>query len=173
MTVARLLALVLVALGAAVALPDHADAAPGPPVAAVQRRRLRRLVQVGSVTVTWEFDPAGVTSTSGCGAAGVTEDTSGHGLHVRRQLRRPVLRQQRDRGEGLVAAADRRASLARGPDADGWYTKPDLGLVRRGRRSLGCRVVQREAARTAAPTAARSRSAAPAPTTPATPRRRR
>ena len=79
MTVTRLLALVLVALGAAVALPDHAGAAPGPPIPQCNGGGCGGWFR-SSVTVTWDFDPAGVTSTSGCGAAGVTDDTNGTGF---------------------------------------------------------------------------------------------
>ena len=84
MTVARLLALVLVALAAAVALHDHAGAAPGPPIPRCNGGGCGGWFKT-SVTVTWEFDPAGATSTSGCGAAGVTEDTSGTSFSDYRQ----------------------------------------------------------------------------------------
>ena len=61
-----------------------------------------------AVTVTWEFDPAGVTSTSGCAPTGVTDDTGGHDASRAPSTTEARLRQQRDRAEGLVAAADER-----------------------------------------------------------------
>ena len=145
----------LVALGAAVALPDPA---------APRRDRPSRECNGGgcggwfrsSVTVTWEFDPAGVTSTSGCGAAGVSEDTGGARLHVRGRLRGPVLRQQRDRGEGLVPAADERCISREVRTPTGGTRSPSRSRFERRRRSLRARVVHRETARTAVPTAARS-----------------
>jgi hypothetical protein len=122
MTVARLLALVLVALGAAVALPDHAGAAPGPPIPRCNGGGCGGWFKT-SVTVTWEFDPAGVTSTNGCGAAGVTEDTSGTSFTCVVNYGGPFY------GNSVTVAKDSsppqmNASLSRDPDADGWYTKP-------------------------------------------------
>jgi hypothetical protein len=122
MTVARLLALVLVALAAAVALPDHAGAAPGPPIPRCNGGGCGGWFKT-SVTVTWEFDPAGATSTSGCGAAGVTEDTSGTSFTCVVNYGGPFY------GNSVTVAKDSsppqmNASLARDPDADGWYTKP-------------------------------------------------
>ena len=122
MTAARLLALVLVALGAAVALPDHAGAAPGPPIPRCNGGGCGGWFK-SSVTVTWEFDPAGVTSTSGCGAAGVTEDTGGTSFTCVVNYGGPFY------GNSVTVAKDSspptvNASLSRDPDADGWYTKP-------------------------------------------------
>ena len=59
------------------ALPENGRRRPWPAVGVVQRRRLRRLVPVERDRVTWSYDPTGVTGTTGCGAAVVTEDTGG------------------------------------------------------------------------------------------------
>ena len=122
MTVARLLALVLVALGAAVALPDHAGAAPGPPIPRCNGGGCGGWFK-SSVTVTWEFDPAGVTSTSGCERGG------GHGGHGGTGFTCVVNYGGPFYGNSVTVAKDSsppevNASLSRDPDADGWYTKP-------------------------------------------------
>jgi hypothetical protein len=122
MSVARLLVLALVVLGAAVALPDRADAAPGPPTPRCNGGGCGGWFK-SNVTVTWEFDPAGVTSTSGCGAAGVTEDTSGTSFTCVVNYGGPFY------GNSVTVAKDSsppqmNASLSRDPDAEGWYTKP-------------------------------------------------
>jgi hypothetical protein len=75
-----------------------------------------------NVTVTWSYDPAGVST--GCGSSTVTEDTDGttitctltysggggtfNSVTVRKDSTPPSVT----------------ASFARGPDVDGWYTSP-------------------------------------------------
>ena len=122
MTAWRLVALVVVALAAAVGLPDHAGAAPGPPVPRCNGGGCGGWFKT-NVTVTWDFDPAGVTATSGCGASGVSEDTSGTGFTCVVTYGGPFY------GNSVTVAKDSsppqlNASISRDPDADGWYTKP-------------------------------------------------
>ena len=77
-----------------------------------------------NVTVSWSYDPAGVTNTEGCNVRTVTSDTSdfplscvvtygsatyGFTAHVKRDATPPQ----------VTAAAPDRA-----PDANGWYTRP-------------------------------------------------
>ena len=57
-----------------------------------------------TVTVSWSCNGSGVTGTSGCGAATIGDDTDGQHVHLHRELRRVVRREQRHREEGLVAA---------------------------------------------------------------------
>lgn len=77
-----------------------------------------------NVTVTWSYDPAGVASASGCGPTTVTEDTSGTTLTCTLTLTPSgfmgdSVTVRKDSGPPAVSA-----SLARGPDVDGWYTSP-------------------------------------------------
>ena len=60
-----------------------------------------------NVTVTWSYDPAGVTRTTGCGSAAVTEDTGGATFTCTVNYGGPVLRQQRHGREGLEPTVGR------------------------------------------------------------------
>ena len=89
-------------------LPPEPPPRPRPTDRRLQRRRLRRLVQVQRHGDVVAYDPAGVTSATGVRRATVSEDTGRRDLHLHRQLRRAVLRQQRHRPEGLEPAGGHR-----------------------------------------------------------------
>jgi hypothetical protein len=75
-----------------------------------------------SVTVTWSYD-AGATSTQGCGTVTVTDDTSGATFACTVWYGTPFF------GNSVTVRKDSSppsvsVSPSRGPDSDGWYTKP-------------------------------------------------
>jgi hypothetical protein len=76
-----------------------------------------------NVTVTWSYDQGGVTSAPGCGATSVTEDTGGTTLTC------TVYAGTAFFGNSVTVQKDSNppsvnASIAREPDANGWYTSP-------------------------------------------------
>ena len=76
-----------------------------------------------AVTVTWSYDGAGVTGTSGCGPATVSDDTSGATFTC------TVYAGSAFYGNSVTVAKDSTppgvtAEVSREPDANGWYTKP-------------------------------------------------
>ncbi len=76
-----------------------------------------------NVTVSWSYDKNGVTGTSGCGASSVTNDTSGATFKCE------VSYGAEGRSYSVTVRKDSTppsvtGSLARGPDANGWYTSP-------------------------------------------------
>jgi hypothetical protein len=76
------------------------------------------------VTVSWSYDKAGVASTSGCGSATVSEDTTGQTFTCTLTLSGGGFM-----GNNVTVKKDSSppsvtASFARGPDVDGWYTSP-------------------------------------------------
>ena len=121
MTIARLAGVVLTGAACLLFVPDRAAAA------AIPSPRCNGGGCDGwfrtGVTVTWDIDPAGATATNGCDPAGVSDDTAGatftctvsygtggvfNSVTVRKDSSPP----------------DVNASIARGPDANGWYTSP-------------------------------------------------
>jgi len=76
-----------------------------------------------NVTVSWSYNTSGVTSTSGCGASTLTEDTSGAGftctVNYGGSFVGSSVSVRKDSSPPRVTA-----SAARGPDANGWYTSP-------------------------------------------------
>jgi hypothetical protein len=104
------------------ALPETTGAAPGPPSAACNGGGCGGWFR-SNVTVTWSYDPTGATSTSGCGAAAVTQDTGGATFTCTVNYGGPFY------GNSVTVAKDSsppsvEGSLARDPDGNGWYTKP-------------------------------------------------
>jgi hypothetical protein len=76
-----------------------------------------------SVTVTWSYDPAGVTNTSGCGSATLSDDTSGATFTCTVWYGAPFY------GNSVTVRKDSsppgvNVELARGPDSGEWYTRP-------------------------------------------------
>ena len=122
MRILRLLGL-LVALGVGwAAAPEQASSAPGPPSASCNGGGCGGWFR-SNVTVTWSYDPAGVTATSGCGAAVVAEDTGGATFTCTVTYGGPFY------GNSVTVAKDSsppsvNATTARDPDGNGWYTKP-------------------------------------------------
>ena len=122
MRILRLLGL-LVALGVGwAAAPEQASSAPGPPSASCNGGGCGGWFR-SNVTVTWSYDPAGVTATSGCGAAVVAEDTGGATFTCTVTYGGPFY------GNSVTVAKDSsppsvNATVARDPDGNGWYTKP-------------------------------------------------
>ena len=121
MTVIRLLCLVACVGATWCAFPEAARAA-GPPSAACNGGGCGGWFR-GNVTVTWSYDPTGVTSTTGCGAAVVTQDTGGVTLTCTVYYGGPFY------GNSVTVRKDAsppsvNGSLARDPDGNGWYTKP-------------------------------------------------
>ncbi|HEX2302191.1 MAG TPA: hypothetical protein VHH57_01095 [Gaiella sp.] len=118
----RLACLALAVAAAGLAAPDEGSSAPGPPVPRCNGGGCGAWFK-SAVTVTWEYDPAGVTATSGCGAAGVSNDTSGATFTCTVVYGGPFY------GNSVTVAKDSSppgvsGSPARGPDSNGWYTKP-------------------------------------------------
>ena len=77
-----------------------------------------------NVTVTWSYDPAGVASASGCGATTVSNDTTGQTMTCTLNLSGGGFM-----GNSVTVKKDSsppsvKASFARGPDVEGWYTSP-------------------------------------------------
>jgi hypothetical protein len=75
------------------------------------------------VTITWSYDTNGATSSTGCGATTVTEDTTGTTATC------TVYYGTAFTGNSVSVKKDSsppgvEASFARGPDVDGWYTSP-------------------------------------------------
>ena len=106
----RLLCLVVFILAAGGSVPETAAAAPGPPGASCNGGGCGGWFR-SNVTVSWSYDPTGVTGTYRLRRG---RDHGGHRrrhLRLHGQLRRPVLRQQRHGTEGLEPA--RRDRLAR------------------------------------------------------------
>ncbi len=122
MRILRLLGL-LVALGVGwAATPEQASSAPGPPSASCNGGGCGGWFR-SNVTVTWSYDPAGATATSGCGAAVVAEDTGGATFTCTVTYGGPFY------GNSVTVAKDSsppsvNATTARDPDGNGWYTKP-------------------------------------------------
>ena len=77
----------------------------------------------GNVTVSWAFDPAGVTQTTGCNVKTITSDgvsaSSCEVWYGDSSFARSVT-VRRDATPPQVTGS----SFERGPDADGWYNKP-------------------------------------------------
>jgi hypothetical protein len=76
MMAVRLLCLVVCVLAVGGSMPEAAAAAPGPPGASCNGGGCGGWFR-SSVTVSWSYDPTGVTGTTGCGSAVITEDTGG------------------------------------------------------------------------------------------------
>ena len=119
MTRVRLLWIALVAIGACLSAPALAHAAP---VAACNGGGCGGWFR-SNVTVTWSYDPSGVTSAPGCGSSTVTEDTAGETFTC------TVYRGTAFEGNSVTVQKDSSppgvtASFARAPDSNGWYTSP-------------------------------------------------
>jgi hypothetical protein len=122
MNAVRALCLVVVVLAVGGAHPEPAAAAPGPPSAACNGGGCGGWFR-SNVTVTWSYDPTGVTSTSGCGAATVGDDTGGATFVCTVNYGGPFY------GNSVTVRKDSsppsvEGTLARGPDGNGWYTQP-------------------------------------------------
>ena len=126
MTAVRLAGLMLVLALAAVALPGEAKAL-DPPVASCNGGGCGGWFKTG-VTVTWSFNPTGVTGTTGCAAGGVSEDTAGVTFTCTVNYGGSFV------GSSVTVRKDSsppgvNVSPARDPDSNGWYTKPvDVGV---------------------------------------------
>jgi hypothetical protein len=121
-SLARLLCVVLVAAAGSVATPATSNAAPGPPSPACNGGGCGGWFR-SNVTVSWSYDPAGVTAQSGCGATTISEDTGGTTVTCTVTYGGPFY------GNSVTVHKDSSppsvsASFARGPDANGWYTSP-------------------------------------------------
>lgn len=119
---ARLVGIALLATVGFAFLPEPAPAAPGPPTPRCNGGGCGGWFRT-AVTVTWEFDPAGVTATSGCAPAGVSDDTGGTSFTCVVTYGGPFY------GNSVTVQKDSSppqidGSLSRSPDVDGWYTKP-------------------------------------------------
>ena len=122
MRLVLLVALGTCAIAISGAAPETASAAPGPPSAACNGGGCGGWFR-SNVTVTWSYDPAGVTGTTGCGAAVVTEDTGGATFTCTVNYGGPFY------GNSVTVHKDSSppsvdGSVARDPDGNGWYTKP-------------------------------------------------
>jgi hypothetical protein len=114
-----LLALVLAVGGAAV--PGDARAL-DPPVASCNGGGCGGWFR-SPVTVTWSYNTSGVTSTNGCGAASVSEDTSGANFTCTVTYGGSFVGSSVSvRKDGSPPGVT--GGPARGPDSNGWYTKP-------------------------------------------------
>ena len=118
----RLLCLVVCILAAGGSMPETAAAAPGPPSASCNGGGCGGWFR-SNVTVSWSYDPTGVTGTTGCGSAVVTEDTGGATFVCTVNYGGPFY------GNSVTVRKDSSppgvtGSLARGPDGNGWYTQP-------------------------------------------------
>ena len=120
MRLLRLMCLVLCGAAAYVVLPQEASAV-NFPSAACNGGGCGGWFR-SNVTVTWSIDP-GSTSSSGCGAAVVAEDTGGATFTCSATYPGGTVSAsvtvQKDSSPPSV-----NASVARDPDGNGWYTKP-------------------------------------------------
>ena len=119
----RLLCLVVCVLATGGAIPETAAAAPGPPSASCNGGGCGGGWFRSNVTVSWSYDPTGVTGTTGCGAAVVAEDTGGATFVCTVNYGGPFY------GNSVTVRKDSsppsvNGSLARDPDGNGWYTQP-------------------------------------------------
>ena len=122
MRLLRLVTLRLAMRRGRAAAPETASAAPGPPSAACNGGGCGGWFRT-NVTVTWSYDPAGVTGTSGCGAASVSEDTGGATFTCTVNYGGPFY------GNSVTVRKDSSppsvgSTVSRDPDSNGWYTKP-------------------------------------------------
>jgi hypothetical protein len=123
MSVRRVVRLAVVVAGAWACLPAAADAAPGPPTPQCNGGGCGGGWYKSAVTVTWAYDPVGVTSAPGCGAAGVSSDTSGATFTC------TVYYGANFYGSSVTVRKDSsppgvNLTISRDPDTGGWYTKP-------------------------------------------------
>ena len=123
MSARRLGLLVLVLTTTCAYLPTAAEAAPGPPVPQCNGGGCDGGWYKSPVTVSWSYDPAGVTGTSGCGAATVSDDTGGTSFTCTVTYGGPFY------GNSVTVRKDSsppqvNGTVSRDPDVDGWYTKP-------------------------------------------------
>jgi hypothetical protein len=121
MRATRLLVFVVVLAAGVVALPGSA-AALDPPVASCNGGGCGGWFR-SNVTVTWSYNTAGATGASGCGAASVSEDTSGATFTCTVNYGGSFV------GSSVTVRKDSsppgvKAESSRGPDASGWYTSP-------------------------------------------------
>ena len=122
MTPGRLIGLVVCLAAAWGVLPETAGAAPGPPSASCNGGGCGGWFR-SNVTVSWSYDPAGVTGTTGCGSVVVSEDTAGATFTCVVVYGGPFY------GNSVSVAKDSsppsaNGTLARSPDGNGWYTSP-------------------------------------------------
>ena len=123
MSALRLAGAVLVVIAGTVLLvPERAAAAPGPPVPRCNGGGCDGWFK-SAVTVTWDYDPAGVTATSGCAPAGVSDDTAGATFTCTVTYGGPFY------GNSVTVRKDSsppqvNGTVSRDPDVEGWYTKP-------------------------------------------------
>ena len=122
MSPARLLGVAACVAAVWAALPGTAAAAPGPPSASCNGGGCGGWFR-SNVTVSWSYDSAGVTGTTGCGTVVVADDTAGSSFTCVVNYGGPFY------GNTVSVAKDSSppsvsGSLTRGPDGNGWYTSP-------------------------------------------------
>ena len=115
-------AVFVVIVGTVLLVPERAAAAPGPPVPRCNGGGCDGWFK-SAVTVTWDYDPAGVTATSGCAPAGVSDDTAGATFTCTVTYGGPFY------GNSVTVRKDSsppqvNGTVSRDPDVEGWYTKP-------------------------------------------------
>ncbi|HXV93320.1 MAG TPA: hypothetical protein VD813_08495, partial [Pseudonocardia sp.] len=121
MSAGRLALLVIVLAAGGAAVPDDARAL-DPPVASCNGGGCGGWFR-SPVSVTWSYNATGVTATNGCGAASVSEDTSGANFTCTVTYGGSFV------GSSVSVRKDSTppgvsGGPSRGPDANGWYTKP-------------------------------------------------
>ncbi len=126
MRAVRLAYLLLAVVAGAAALPGQARAL-DPPGASCNGGDCGGWFRSG-VTVSWSFDGSGVTGTSGCGAATVSDDTSGATFTCTVNYGGSFV------GTSVTVRKDSsppsvNGVVSRDPDNNGWYTHPvDVGF---------------------------------------------
>jgi hypothetical protein len=134
--VGRLVRLAAVLAVGGACLPAPAEAAPGPPVPQCNGGGCSGDWYKSAITVTWAYDPVGVTGTSGCGPATVSEDTGGATFTCTVNYGGPFYGNSVTvRKDSSPPSVDMRVS--RDPDSGDWYTKPVEVIVSGGDGASG------------------------------------
>ncbi len=121
MRAVRIACLLLALVAGTATLPDEARAL-DPPSASCNGGGCGGWFRSG-VTVSWSFNGSGATGTSGCGSAGVSDDTTGVTFTCTVNYGGSFV------GSSVTVKKDSSppgvsGSPARGPDSNGWYTSP-------------------------------------------------
>ena len=121
MRAVRIACLLLALVAGAAALPGEARAL-DPPSASCNGGGCGGWFRSG-VTVSWSFNGSGATGTSGCGSAGVSDDTTGVTFTCTVNYGGSFV------GSSVTVKKDSTppgvsGSPSRGPDSNGWYTRP-------------------------------------------------
>ena len=138
MRAVRIACLLLALVAGTATLPDEARAL-DPPSASCNGGGCGGWFRSG-VTVSWSFNGSGATGTSGCGSAGVSDDTTGVTFTCTVNYGGSFV------GSSVTVKKDSSppgvsGSPARGPDSNGWYTQPRLVQFPGRRRNVGRCVV--------------------------------